>query len=65
MNTTRDYRRTFLAMGSVMDITPLGDYSEFMPKGTASQRMYSTWSSVGKSLKKATKNYEKTETRHA
>lgn len=65
MNTARDYKQIFLAMGSVMNITPLGDYSEYMPKGTANQRIYGSWCRVGKSLKKTTKDYELTKTRHS
>lgn len=65
MNTTRDYRQMFLAMGSVMEITPVGDYSEYMPKGTASQRMHNSWCRVGQTLKKSTKNFENTKAEHA
>ena len=46
-------RRTARAMGSVMDICPVGDYSEYMPSGTAGQRISKSWFSVGASLRKA------------
>lgn len=58
MKTERTKARLVAAMGSVMDISPHGDYSEYLPKGTTSQRIASSWGEAGKSLKRSIKHYE-------
>lgn len=44
---------SLLAMGSVMEILPSGDYSEYLPRGTTSQRLSATWRAVGGRINKA------------
>ncbi|WP_447926655.1 hypothetical protein [Vreelandella sp. EE27] len=56
--------RTVRAIGSVMEIWPIGNYSEHMPKGTPPQRMAQCWSNVGNQLQKAIKSYEQSATSH-
>lgn len=53
----RPYHR-FRAAGSVMEIWPTGNYSEYMPKGTPQQRMGQYWHNVGAQLNKSIKAYE-------
>lgn len=42
-----------LAIGSVMEILPNGDYSEYLPRGTTSQRLGDAWRAVGGRINKA------------
>lgn len=47
------------AMGSAMEVIPAGDYSEYMPKGTAAQRLNGSWKRVGETLAKSMASYDK------
>jgi hypothetical protein len=40
-------------VGSVMDIMPSTDYSRFVPKETASERMQGHWARAGQHLQRA------------
>lgn len=53
MRSDRKKQRTLLAVGSVVDICPAGDYSEYLPKGTISQRLGASWKEAGRYLNKA------------
>jgi len=53
----RPYRRT-RAVGSVMEIWPVGNYIEHMPKGTPQQRIGQCWQNVGNHLRKSIQAYE-------
>lgn len=54
--------RTFKAVGTIADIWPAGDYSEYMPKGTVPQRVGDNWSRTGEYLKNAVSKYEQRHT---
>lgn len=45
--------RRLRAFGSAMDIYPVGNYSEHMPKGKQSARIGKYWKSTGKYLEAA------------
>ncbi|MDV2857162.1 hypothetical protein N2M06_03750 [Oceanimonas sp. AH20CE76] len=47
------------AAGSVMEIWPMGNYIEYMPKGTAQQRIEQCWQRVGNQLTHSFKVYKK------
>lgn len=47
------------AAGSVMEIWPMGNYIEYMPKGTAQERMEQCWQRVGNQLTRSLKAYRK------
>lgn len=53
----RSYR-SIREAGSVMEIWPLGNYIEYMPKGTPQQRMGQYWKNAGNQLRKSIKDYE-------
>ncbi|MTW21502.1 hypothetical protein [Allochromatium palmeri] len=59
MQSTRVDKRTIEAVGSVMDLWPMGDYSEYVPRGTARERIYRHWVTVGRHLKTAVAQYER------
>jgi hypothetical protein len=50
--------RTLRAMGSVIDLLPVGDYSEHMPNGNCSARIAGHWQSSGNYLRKAIDQYD-------
>ncbi|MGM0412823.1 MAG: hypothetical protein ACQERG_05895 [Pseudomonadota bacterium] len=52
-------KRVVLAMGSIMEIRPTGAYAEYMPKGTARQRIGQHWKATGDYLKEAVQHYER------
>lgn len=41
------------AMGSVLEVYPQGDYSQYMPTGTPAQRLASHWQAAGVALTRA------------
>lgn len=47
------------AAGSVMEIWPMGNYLEYMPKGTAQARIGQYWQHVGNQLTHSLKAYRK------
>ncbi|TCW32692.1 hypothetical protein EDC29_11758 [Marichromatium gracile] len=49
----RSYRK-IRAAGSVMEIWPVGNYTEYMPKGTSQQRIEQYWQNVGSQLRWST-----------
>lgn len=49
----------YYAMGSTMEIMPTGNYAEYMPKGTASQRLNNNWKRVGETLVKSVESHDK------
>jgi len=53
----RSYRRS-RAAGSVMEIWPVGNYIEHMPKGTPQQRIDQCWQNVGNHLRNSLHAYE-------
>lgn len=50
--------RTFRAMGSVIDLQPVGDYSEHMPTGRCSTRVASHWKAAGDYLRKSIEQHD-------
>ena len=46
------------AIGSVMDVCPLGDYSEHLPSVTTSAAIGAYWKEVGKYLGKAIEQHD-------
>ncbi|XGA79019.1 hypothetical protein OR573_10945 [Halomonas sp. CH40] len=56
--------RIVLAAGSVMEVWPVGDYSQHMPKGTAQDRIGQHWVNAGSHLCKAVSDYQK-QAKHA
>lgn len=61
------YKRipVYFAVGSAMEVMPLGDYSEYMPQGTAAQRLNSSWARVGETLTKSMESYDEKEAGHS
>lgn len=57
--------RKLRAYGSVMDVLPLGDYSELMPQGRQSDRIAKYWISTGQYVGKAIGQYEQKAERRA
>lgn len=51
-------KRAALAMGSVMEIWPVGSYSQYIPKGSAEQRLGQYWKATGEYLSSAVKRYQ-------
>lgn len=51
-------RRKMRALGSVVDLLPLGDYSEYMPTGNQSVRITRYWKSTGQYVGKAIEQYD-------
>lgn len=65
MNPKSRDKQFLLAIGSAMEVLPMGNYSEYLPKGTAAQRIGSSWYRVSKYIKKASINYEEVNTYYA
>lgn len=51
-------RRNMRAIGSVIDLLPLGDYSEYMPTEPQSVRITRYWKSTGQYVGKAIEQYD-------
>jgi hypothetical protein len=60
MQSTCVDKRTIEAIGSVMGLWPMGDYSEYVPQGTMHERLYRHWSGAGRHLKTSVAQYERT-----
>ncbi|MDH1012014.1 hypothetical protein N5J43_16835 [Pseudomonas nicosulfuronedens] len=48
------------AMGSVMDISPVGDYRDHLPQGSVQARLDSYWKATGSYLEAALEEHGKT-----
>lgn len=53
MSVRSSRRRTVSAVGSVIDIWPAGDYSEYVPRGSVQEHLRGHWVATGSYLKKA------------
>lgn len=53
--------RRLRAIGSVVDMLPLGDYSEYMPTETYSVRIKGYWKSTGKYVGNAIEQHDQNE----
>jgi hypothetical protein len=49
--------RTLRAAGSVMDIWPVENYAQYMPKGSDQERIAQHWNTVGSHLRSALSQY--------
>jgi len=50
---TKQLKHILKGVGSIMDISPATDYSRFVPKESASERMKDTWVRTGQQIKSA------------
>lgn len=57
MNRKLEVSRTARAAGSVMEVWPSSDYSDYVPKGSPQQRIGRSWENTGTYLKKAIRQY--------
>ncbi|MCK0753362.1 MULTISPECIES: hypothetical protein [Chromohalobacter] len=49
--------RTLRAAGSVMDVWPVENYAQYMPKGSDQERIAQHWTTVGSHLRSALSQY--------
>lgn len=59
MNNAVLKSRRLRAFGSVVDMLPLGDYSDYMPTETYAVRITGYWKSAGKYVGKAIEQHDK------
>lgn len=55
--------RRLRAIGSIVDMLPLGDYSEYMPTEPRTVRIKGYWKSTGSYVGKAIEQYDQNEGR--
>ena len=50
---TRQIKNIIRGVGSLLDVAPTTDYSEFIPKESTAERIHKSWTRTGESIQRS------------
>jgi hypothetical protein len=63
-NMTKQIKNIIRGVGSLLDVAPSTDYSEFVPKESTAERIHKSWTRTGESIQRSLNHFANSSSAH-